>query len=165
MCPFKCTVTQRTVHLPVSHDWTTEEFINIVHNNIGEYFDYTRPDIICGGGPLGERGPAFTPNELPMWGQVPNDLRFACFYIRPTENREVEEAAAILAGMAGESSSSTEPVPESTLCTICYTAPRSMLFMPCRHLSACTDCATHHSVHSCPICRTPIEQRISVIVS
>jgi hypothetical protein len=40
-------------------------------------------------------------------------------------------------------------------CAICRSQPNDVLFIPCKHLSCCADCATHimTTTKICPICR------------
>ena len=39
-------------------------------------------------------------------------------------------------------------------CTVCMTAERSVLFVPCGHAAACASCAAE--LAECPICRAAI---------
>jgi hypothetical protein len=53
---------------------------------------------------------------------------------------------------------------DSTIeCVICMDAERSVLFLPCRHITCCTDCARH--LHACPVCRQTIDDRLEVAIS
>ena len=45
-------------------------------------------------------------------------------------------------------------------CCMCMDATVSILFLPCRHLSVCEECAG--VVSECPTCRVTIEDRVSV---
>ena len=49
---------------------------------------------------------------------------------------------------------------DSSLCIVCFEGPRRVLLQPCLHLALCRVCAD--SFEHCPVCRTVIEQRISV---
>jgi hypothetical protein len=44
------------------------------------------------------------------------------------------------------------------VCTVCMDAPRTVVFLPCRHMACCAVCSAALHVPQCPICRTPIEQ-------
>ncbi|AYV86508.1 MAG: hypothetical protein Sylvanvirus2_4 [Sylvanvirus sp.] len=46
--------------------------------------------------------------------------------------------------------------PLSPLCLMCQNAPYNVLFLPCRHVCACTLCAT--KIKKCPICRLIINR-------
>ena len=48
----------------------------------------------------------------------------------------------------------------SNECVICMERIKNILFVPCHHFAVCRVCA---NLHSCPICRTQITDRISVI--
>ena len=54
---------------------------------------------------------------------------------------------------------------DSRMCGICFEKPRSVLFMPCRHFAACSDCAAEDSVRSqCPWCQEHVTSTIDVFV-
>ena len=44
------------------------------------------------------------------------------------------------------------------VCKVCLSAPASMLFAPCGHLSTCSGCSAH--LIRCPMCRTRIRRKI-----
>eukprot|EP00753_Platysulcus_tardus_P018261 PLAT6801.1.p1 GENE.PLAT6801.1~~PLAT6801.1.p1 ORF type:complete len:798 (+),score=388.86 PLAT6801.1:43-2436(+) len=46
------------------------------------------------------------------------------------------------------------------LCCVCMDAPISCLLLPCRHRCLCDACAA--AVHRCPLCRTDIEERMTI---
>jgi hypothetical protein len=54
----------------------------------------------------------------------------------------------------------------STRCVTCISNDRNSLFMPCRHLVFCLECAHRHTTQSnlCPICRTPIKEVMNVFL-
>ncbi|XP_064457508.1 uncharacterized protein LOC135368269 [Ornithodoros turicata] len=58
-------------------------------------------------------------------------------------------------------SSQAEP---HDLCVVCQDSPRGVLLLPCRHFSLCEECASHllEFGHSCPICRHPIYEALTV---
>ena len=47
-----------------------------------------------------------------------------------------------------------------TLCSICLDKDKSIAFIPCGHVTCCTDCAYH--VNTCPLCRKGIQNRIKI---
>ena len=49
---------------------------------------------------------------------------------------------------------------DQATCSICYDKPKSIVFLPCRHLATCPDCSTHIDI--CCICRGTIEERVNV---
>jgi len=51
-------------------------------------------------------------------------------------------------------------------CVICLDAIKNVVFLPCRHLCACSKCALHVSKSSklCPVCRTSIQTHIEVFL-
>lgn len=58
-------------------------------------------------------------------------------------------------------SPSSPPSTEVSLeCAVCKDKPPIILFLPCRHLKTCSDCAPR--CDRCPICRATIETRVHV---
>lgn len=53
-----------------------------------------------------------------------------------------------------KSAPSTSAVPEARLCTICRSAEKCVLSVPCGHISACSSC--HPALQTCPLCRKSI---------
>ena len=49
------------------------------------------------------------------------------------------------------------------VCKCCNSRNSSVLFLPCRHLCSCKDCATF--LDSCPICRTAKKASIEALIS
>lgn len=49
------------------------------------------------------------------------------------------------------------------VCKCCYCRNSSVLFLPCRHLCSCKDCAAF--LDSCPVCRTPKKACIEALIS
>eukprot|EP01006_Ploeotia_vitrea_P011874 TRINITY_DN31544_c0_g1_i1.p1 TRINITY_DN31544_c0_g1~~TRINITY_DN31544_c0_g1_i1.p1 ORF type:complete len:439 (+),score=23.65 TRINITY_DN31544_c0_g1_i1:49-1365(+) len=47
---------------------------------------------------------------------------------------------------------------EGTLCVICFENPKEVVFLPCKHLCACSKCSS--KLDSCPECRANIAERI-----
>jgi len=48
----------------------------------------------------------------------------------------------------------------SSLCIVCSRNQRSIVFIPCAHLSACVICA--HGLSSCPTCRSEIKAFLKI---
>jgi len=49
------------------------------------------------------------------------------------------------------------------VCVICLDAKRDCCFSPCHHVAVCTDCGVNLSV--CPICRSVVESKFTVVFS
>lgn len=45
-------------------------------------------------------------------------------------------------------------------CTICYSLPKNIIFLPCRHISVCHVCLPHLQ-GKCPTCREPVRFRMA----
>lgn len=55
------------------------------------------------------------------------------------------------------------PLSSATMaCVACMEFAKTTVLMPCRHLCLCSKCG--HRVDKCPICRSPITERIDVYV-
>ncbi len=46
---------------------------------------------------------------------------------------------------------------EADQCSICLDAPRSHVFAPCGHMTACGACAVRFRKQPCPLCRTKVQ--------
>jgi hypothetical protein len=46
------------------------------------------------------------------------------------------------------------------ICVVCLDKPKCMLFLPCKHLAVCQDCAGR--VRDCPVCRTRVQNTIHI---
>uniref|UniRef100_A0A6C0LZC8 RING-type domain-containing protein n=1 Tax=viral metagenome TaxID=1070528 RepID=A0A6C0LZC8_9ZZZZ len=51
-------------------------------------------------------------------------------------------------------------VDDTVDCSVCYEKPRSVVFMPCKHLIVCSSCS--EKISQCPMCRTDIADKIGV---
>ena len=73
--------------------------------------------------------------------------------IEPTksvENSKIEPSKVV----------QNDPVPDDRLCTICCDQERSVVFLPCGHLTACRACSAHFE--KCPNCRGQISGLLPV---
>lgn len=50
-------------------------------------------------------------------------------------------------------------------CKVCLSNRSSILFLPCRHISVCPECARQLPEDICPLCRAPIEHMIDAFIS
>ena len=49
-----------------------------------------------------------------------------------------------------------------TVCSICLTNCRNIVFLPCRHLVTCSVCANRESIDTCVVCRSEIATKLEV---
>ena len=49
---------------------------------------------------------------------------------------------------------------EKELCVVCLHSAKSLAFVPCGHLCACTACGK--KLKECPLCRAPVQQWLRV---
>jgi hypothetical protein len=87
--------------------------------------------------------------------------------VRQAKERRLQEA--LLAKGGGDADAVSR-----TLCSVCLTRPKTILFLPCKHLCACSGCADRimrppggaasapRKEPMCPICRAPVEQVLDV---
>lgn len=55
-----------------------------------------------------------------------------------------------------------DPGEERVQCLVCCAAPRSVMFLPCKHVAVCAACGAQDSVRRrCPWCKQPISRLIS----
>ena len=50
-------------------------------------------------------------------------------------------------------------------CIICMDKEILYLFMPCKHLVSCENCAQNPSMKECPVCRKTIQKRLKTYMS
>lgn len=55
-----------------------------------------------------------------------------------------------------------EKLKDERSCVVCLENPRSILFLPCKHLCVCAECKD--SLDQCPLCRQKIEQKIETFL-
>lgn len=69
--------------------------------------------------------------------------------------------------LSPETSISSKDLPNSGMieCCVCMDEPRSVLLLPCRHVAVCRACLTRLSPCLCPICRSPVQESIDIVVS
>jgi len=48
------------------------------------------------------------------------------------------------------------------LCCICMELKKTVVFLPCKHMCACANCAYSHSLEKCPICCCEITERLVI---
>ena len=56
-----------------------------------------------------------------------------------------------------------ERLREEISCRVCYTKESNIVFLPCRHLVTCPDCAD--GVQKCPVCRAEIQHMVKIFKS
>ena len=83
---------------------------------------------------------------------------------RHNDNTEVslafDQASSISSNSSSSPSSSDSEISDEKLCIICCDKERSIVFLPCGHLSACANCAVVFT--NCPNCRGQIEGLVRV---
>lgn len=87
---------------------------------------------------------------------------------RPTNSKVKESVANVKRRMARLQKDEVKKITEEnremkdqTQCKICCEETVSIVFLPCGHLTACTQCAP--ALKSCPVCRTEIKGSVKVM--
>ena len=73
---------------------------------------------------------------------------------KPIEGSKIEPSKTVQKDVQNDS------VPDDRLCTICCDQERSVVFLPCGHLTACRACSAHFE--KCPNCRGQISGLLPV---
>lgn len=80
---------------------------------------------------------------------------------KPSTSTEKEDVTNEVEETTKESSNSTNN--KATLCKICYEKEIGIVFLPCRHMVACVDCAP--SLENCAVCRKPLQATLRAFIS
>ena len=72
------------------------------------------------------------------------------------------EAGAVLSDLRDEAAELKATLEDATSCVVCFSAPRSVVLLPCTHACLCPACAA--KVESCPACSAPIARRSEFIL-
>jgi hypothetical protein len=83
-----------------------------------------------------------------------------------TKNEKVSGTKVVNKNKESEYNSTTEElerIRESRSCKICMDAQMKVVFLPCKHMSTCANCAVTMTL--CPICRKEIKYTINPIIS
>lgn len=84
-----------------------------------------------------------------------------------SSNSSTESSSSTLCSFTTENKhdlySTNEDKGDGRLCKICYNAEMSIVFLPCKHMVSCGNCAS--VLDTCPICRKSIDLIITAILS
>ena len=81
-------------------------------------------------------------------------------------DQEIAECVAKLEGerrTRKEAEMRVASIEKQVLCVVCLTRERSVVFLPCFHFVSCEGC--HYGVHTCPVCRKPVDSRLKAILA
>jgi len=156
---FKVARTTETAMYDIDLDWTTEEFINIMREKViedfvldnAEFVD-TAQEVILG--IAAEDAPALRPTNRTIREYYGVRIYHLAFYIRPIPANGIDIAPP----------EEIPELPQERACAICLERERNLVFVPCNHLCACTECGLNPTIRVCPICRTAFNNRIVVYV-
>ena len=175
-CPFKMKQTNDYVVKDILFDsrWTCQTFIDKMQSRVRDEFDTTNEMRFTF---LLDRKGDFIDLELVPYRNT-NILEFLnigyrmenykkmCFFISPPEESKAEESKVEESKTDDDKKAlvkeSNPEVDVSSLCAVCITTKKNVVFMPCRHLTCCESCAANTSIVACVLCRTPIECKITI---
>jgi hypothetical protein len=103
-------------------------------------------------GVAAEDGEALLPTNITIRNYYGNNIYKTAFYIRPLPANCMRIATP----------EQIPELPQDRACCICLNKERNLLFAPCNHLCACTECGLNPTIRVCPICRTSFTNRIVV---
>lgn len=158
---FKVSRTVLSSMYEVDLTWTTEEFINIMREKVTEDFNLENAEFVDTAQelPIGiasEDAPALRPTNRTLCDYYGARIYHLAFYVRPLP--------AINNGINIGPEEEIPELPRERACSICLQRERNLLFVPCNHLCACTECGLNPTISVCPICRTAFNNRIVVYV-
>lgn len=53
---------------------------------------------------------------------------------------------------------------QKTKCKVCLDSELEVMFQPCNHLCCCRSCGFDERLKTCPVCRSPIENRVRTLI-
>lgn len=98
-------------------------------------------------------------------GLLIGGIVFRRYWKDRTEQRIAEELRESLAASRKERRQRVRDTDlrEDQLCVVCRTNPREIILLPCGHVCLCEDCAGDIN-NDCPLCRTPISQKMAAYI-
>ena len=133
--------------------WTCSQFNQEVEKKIIRDYNTNKKNIF-----LFSRHPNIIDNEVVPNSDV-NIIEFLnignrtwynfCFSVIETDDdRHIEEEVEV----------------DTSQCIICLTRKKNTVFLPCRHLTCCYECARHQTITECVICRTHIQDKMQIFI-
>ncbi|XP_014600570.1 PREDICTED: death-associated inhibitor of apoptosis 2-like isoform X1 [Polistes canadensis] len=80
-----------------------------------------------------------------------------------TVKNNIEENSNLASSAVAKKHELSKPMDDARLCKICYNAELQVVFLPCKHMCACVNCAT--LITKCAVCRKPIELVVRAILT
>lgn len=80
--------------------------------------------------------------------------------VRKTSSQRKRAFLQMLGERVDEPATKAKDSDDRTLCVVCMTGMRNMVFMPCSHFVACKLCAA--GLDDCPVCRTALMGKLEV---
>jgi len=164
---FKLTTTGLVRPFPINLNWTMTDFIYNMREQV--FYEYNLDNVefiddlnrFHHDTPI-EQASAIQPSNISVRQRYADKINIIAFYIRPRVTSDTDN----LSQQIDIESQTTEPTNaiQYPSCVICLTRERNMVFSPCHHLCACSDCGSNPSLQSCPLCRVSIGERQIIYV-
>lgn len=156
---FKVVRTTWSSTYDINLNWTTEQFINIMRENVINRFNLENAEFVdtmqnLPEGVAAEDGEALLPTNITIRNYYGNNIYKTAFYIRPIPAN----------GIRISPPEEIPNYPQERACAICMERERNLVFMPCNHLCACAECGLNPTIRTCPICRATFNNRTVVYV-
>ena len=81
------------------------------------------------------------------------------------ENQKLKHVETTLKSEVQQLKLEVERLIDERTCIICMDKEILYLFMPCKHLVSCENCAKNPAVKECPVCRKTIQKRLKTYMS
>jgi baculoviral IAP repeat-containing protein 7/8 len=84
-----------------------------------------------------------------------------CYYVNFfKENKKVLQSEGSSPQKPPIENVQKEPIAKDNECVVCLEKEKEVVFIPCRHLGTCKNCAIN--LRHCPVCRTIVLQTVVV---
>jgi hypothetical protein len=175
----KLAYTEHTITYEVNNRLTTYQFIDEIRPRIQNDFNLNNFDLILMGqnneNVPSEEGEIFVVNGYNIdLESIRDNNGFIGFYIKPNNNNIINNNINNI--INDYNIINNNQISHNNLnnhndlqnihnnyinleCIICYNNRRNTIFIPCNHVSCCTNCAFNELLINCPLCRSYINQR------
>ena len=161
----KLAYTEYTITYEVNNRLTTYQFIEEIRPRIQNDFNLNNFNLILMGqnneNVPAEEGEIFVVNGYNIdLESIRDNNGFIGFYIKPNNNNIINNNQ--ISHNNPNNHNDLQNIHNNYInleCIICYNNRRNTIFIPCNHVSCCTNCAFNELLINCPSCRSYINQR------
>lgn len=102
-------------------------------------------------------------NSLKKSFDKPTAIDLVSYYTEKKQEEEKKPSKRKPPAEKNKASKKKKSIPTGSLCAICYEKQISVMVLPCRHVSMCSQCSIKlESNAKCPICRKDVEESIEI---